>query len=671
MGRGRERQPPILPGDLRAGGPMDRRVFVQTAGGILIAASGLGGSCTDNLPYAGPFGTLTVKVIGLATSPAPADGGNVVVTVSAGGATQSFPGTLPADGQVTADVPPGSYEITYTPPSGYLLASGETSSKTVQVTGSQAAEVDFTVVAAGAATGTLTVVVTGLGRRATSGGSVSVLRTDVGGQTPHNSAVPASGSVSFTLTAGTYTVAYTAPAGYTVAAGTTNPQTGVVVPADGSVQATFAVTASTSTGTLTITVSGLGGNATSGGSVSVLRTDIGGQTPQDAAMPANGTLTLTLAAGTYAVTYTPPSGYVVSAGTTNPQTGLVVPAGGSAQASFAVTAGPASGTLSITVTGLGGNAGTGGSVSVLRTDIAGQTAQNVTIPASGSLNLTVTAGTYTVTYTPPGGYTLNAGVTNPQTGLAVPAGGSVTATFSVTTQSGTGVTGNIYEFGFEDGTVGAFRTGNGQPIGAPWVLDSTLAYRGTRSIKQVYAPSGGSNTGEAFYYSLPGSRTSYYCRFAYRQSNPFNNNGGTNNANQVKVQRGLGPGFNGQYGSFFIGQGGGMNGVPTFGWDGLDSSPYLGDRGPNVNTPGPNFNNLLGQWVVVETYWDISTSGALKFMCWINGVLYFNYTDNKSNRGVSYGVLQFDGTINSMASTSTAWFDTIGISSAPMGYPPP
>jgi len=57
MSRRRE-PPPIIPrGTLRAGEAMDRRVFVRTAGGILIATTGLGAACTDVLP---PL-TLAVK----------------------------------------------------------------------------------------------------------------------------------------------------------------------------------------------------------------------------------------------------------------------------------------------------------------------------------------------------------------------------------------------------------------------------------------------------------------------------------------------------------------------------------------------------------------------------------------------------------------------------------
>ena len=64
-----------------------------------------------------------------------------------------------------------------------------------------------------------------------------------------------------------------------------------------------------------------------------------------------------------------------------------------------------SGTLSIQVVGLDTTAAqAAGTVSVLRTDVAHQTPQAHSIPSNGLLELSVPAGTYSVSYVPPGGY---------------------------------------------------------------------------------------------------------------------------------------------------------------------------------------------------------------------------------------------------------------------------
>ncbi|HEY2806865.1 MAG TPA: twin-arginine translocation signal domain-containing protein [Gemmatimonadales bacterium] len=431
----------------------------------------------------------------------------------------------------------------------------------------------------------------------------------------------------------------------------------------------------TASGTITVTITGLGSGLADGGSAVVTRTDVP-STPLTIPLPASGSGEATVPVGTYHAVYTPPAGYQVNGSNVFDVT---ITAGQNTAVNVDVSLIVTSGTLRITVSGLTGAATNGGSASVLRTDISGQAAVVVNVPNSGAsvnVDTVVAVGTYQITYTTPTAFNLSSGVSNPQN-TAVTASTVSQVTFTIQAAGGgggNGVAGNVYDFGFEDGTVGSFIGGNNQPISAPWSVDTTQGYRGSKSAKQTYNPSNGLNTGTPFYFLLTGagggSRLFYYCRFAYMQSAAFNNDGVKSNANQVKVQRGLGPGSNSQLGSFFIGIGNFSNGNPAFGWDTLDTVG-VGDRIANMNLPAPNMNNLLGQWTVFENFWDISTSGAIKFKCSINGVQHFDYTDNLSNQSKTYGVVQFDGTINSMASTSTAWFDAIGISSAPMGYPPP
>src|SRR5204863_7232136 len=70
------------------------------------------------------------------------------------------------------------------------------------------------------------------------------------------------------------------------------------------------------------------------------------------------------------------------------------------------------GTLRVSVTGLANGANSGGSASLKP---SGGSAQVVPVPGVGLVDTVVAVASYLVTYTSPAGYTLNNGVTNPQT----------------------------------------------------------------------------------------------------------------------------------------------------------------------------------------------------------------------------------------------------------------
>ncbi len=400
--------------------------------GVVVVA-GLGCDSTSALAASG---TLTVKILGLGANPAPANGGSVSVIASDLSGNVAFPGTLPDSGRASATVPAGDYTITYTPPNGYLLASGQAATQTAHVTGAASTEVDFQVVASSTPTGTLTIQVTGLGDSATSGGSAAVLRTDVGGQTAQTFPIPANGSINLTVVAGTYRITYTAPSGYNVASGVTNPVNGKAVSAGGTATASFAVVRRT--GTLQVNVTGLTGSPSNGGSAVAQRTDSAGTAIVINVSAAGSGSNANVPPGTYTITYTPPSGFRVANGVTNPVTGKVVGAGATATVSFAVQAGSSTGTLQVNVTGLTGSPASGGTAVAQRTDAAGSAITiNITGAGSGA-NSSVPAGTYTVTYTAPSGFTVASGVTNPVTGVVVTGGATATVTFAVTGSSSTG-----------------------------------------------------------------------------------------------------------------------------------------------------------------------------------------------------------------------------------------
>ena len=541
------------------------RAAVVILTGILVTSTAVAASCGDTLPSGAPApaGTLTVKVVGLSSSPAPANGGSLTVTISGASGNVTFPGTLPASGVASGDVPPGTYTVAYTPPSGYVLASGDSASKSVDVSSGQPIEVSFNVVATQAPTGTLAISVTGLSGSATSGGSAAVLRTDTAGQSPQTQPIPPSGSIQLAVVAGTYQVTYTAPGGYTL------------------------------TGT-------------------------------------------------------------------NPVTGLVVTGGGTKTAHFAVQANVANGTLQVNVNGLSGSPANGGSAVAQRTDASGS-AITINISAAGTgSSSSVPACTYSVTYTPPGGFSVTG--TDPVTGVVVSAGATATVTFTVTVA--TAGAPDIYGFGFEDRTGGAFTdpSGNSMFAGA-WKIDSSTAYRGKYSVSQVYTVTG-ANTGDAFVYTLGTPRTAIYVQFAFKQSNPFNNDG-VNNSDQMKVFRLHGPGVSGNLASFFISNSKDASpGVPLVSFSDLEGGIQ---HAPNKGSWDANAH--LGEWHVYQFYFDISTSGALVERGWIDGTLMWDYTINASNGGQTFGVVSFSDVINSMASVSTAWYDAIGISTQPIAAP--
>lgn len=186
------------------------------------------------------------------------------------------------------------------------------------------------------------------------------------------------------------------------------------------------------TGTLTVRVAGLLSTAAGGGSALVLRTDVGHQATSVHEIPSNGSIELTLVAGTYDVTYLPPSGY--SALGPNAVRGVAVPAGVKAWAAFLVSVSKGYLMIAVNVAAPPYPA-TGGSALVVRTDIEGQPPLSVEIPnhiTEGYFAaVPVLPGSYDVTYTPPNGYRLLEGSSNAQT-VVVVAHNTTVATFDIT-----------------------------------------------------------------------------------------------------------------------------------------------------------------------------------------------------------------------------------------------
>jgi hypothetical protein len=320
-------------------------------------------------------------------------------------------------------------------------------------------------------------VVSGLDPSALNGGLVTVSPVSSVDFDPFTVPVPASGDSGEVpdIPVGTYSGAYQPPANHALAPGETNPKTAEIRP---NQLTTVTWTVVAAEGTVRVTVTGLASGAASGGSASILRTDIAGQSPVVIAIPGTGSADLGVTVGSYAVTYTPPSDHTLNPGVTNPQNGAVSD-GGMFQATFAVSEAVGQGTVRVTVTGLEAGAPSGGSASVLRTDIGGQSPVNLPIPTTGTADLAVSVGTYSVTYTPPSEYTVDSGVQNPQT-LNVTASQVSTATFAVSATGSFATPDVVNNASFESGWENFHNGSFNDPSAC--TRDNTRAFAGSISV---------------------------------------------------------------------------------------------------------------------------------------------------------------------------------------------
>ena len=273
-------------------------------------------------------------------------------------------------------------------------------------------------------TGNIRLILTGLHASAATGGRATATPSGGGNQIIID--IPASGDQIASVPVGTYTVSYVAPTNHVVSSATPVPPTVTI----NEGQTTTVSLTLIQLGNIQVNVTGITGSPANGGSAEAQRTDAAG-TPIPISVSAAGSGTASnVPVGTYSVTYTPPGGHTVSG--TNPVTGLAVVIGATAVASFSVGAAASTGTIHVTVTGLTG-ASTGGSVSARLTNNTGSTFPGVLpTPVSGTTSVDLTsipAGSYNVTYTPPGGYQLTSGTTNPAV-VSVTVGGTGNANFA-------------------------------------------------------------------------------------------------------------------------------------------------------------------------------------------------------------------------------------------------
>ena len=302
-----------------AGGSVSPQVAVVSAGG------------TANVTFTGLRipGSIRVTVSGLGSA---TSGGTATAVNTDSGLTSSRNLTAPVAGTSSGDLtdlPPGTYNVSLSPPAGYQLASASPVFVTVASGASTPATFSVAVSAA-----TLRVVVSGVAPAAPDAGSVQILRTDIAGQTPVSFTIPTAGTLETTLQPGSYSVTFAPVTGYQLTAGQTNPRNITLVGGQTTITA-FQVAEVAAAGTLRLVVTGIDAGAASGGSAQVLRTDIAGQSPVSINVPTSGTVDTPLQAGTYTVTYAAPAGRRLVTGQTNPQS-IAIASSATATVSFQI-----------------------------------------------------------------------------------------------------------------------------------------------------------------------------------------------------------------------------------------------------------------------------------------------------------------------------------------------
>jgi beta-glucanase (GH16 family) len=358
-----------------------------------------------------------------------ATGTLVATTTSGAGGAYSFTGMAP-----------GSYQVAYSPPSGQAIDPAGPENTATGLTAPFTVGAGQTVTAPSGAlipnSVTGTVLLAGVGE---SGVTVSLFTAT--GTLVATTTSGSNGAYSFTgMAAGSYQVAYSPPSGQTIdPAGPENAATGLTAP--------FAVTGGPTTAPTGALVANsvvgdvlLAGVGEAGVTVSLFTA--AGALVATTTSDNNGAYQFTgLAAGSYQVDYTPPSGQAIApAGPESTATGLTAP--------FAVTGGqttaPAGALVSNTVVGtvLLNGVGTAG-VTVSLFTAAGALVATTTSGTGGAYSFTgMAAGSYQVGYTPPSGEAIDpTGPENTVTGLTAPF--TVAAGQTVTAPSGALITDSI------------------------------------------------------------------------------------------------------------------------------------------------------------------------------------------------------------------------------------
>jgi hypothetical protein len=420
------------------------------------------------------------------------------------------------------------------------------------------------------------------------------------------------------------------------------------------------------TGSLRIVVTGLDPTLTAAGQVTVTALDVTGFTPRTIDLPGNGDSgeLPAIPVGTYQLAYTPPSDYGLAVGEPNPKEAEI-----SANVSTTVTwlVMQDGSTVRVTVTGLPPGGTSGGAVTILRTDLPGQSPTILEVPASGSAELGVHAGTYSVTYAPPTGSNLAAGIQNPQVVTAT-AGHVAVASFAVTSATGFQTPDIVDNASFETGWDGFSNGGGGSPTGV--TRSTEHAFSGAYGVKKVLPTTQGSDVGGTFiypYYDIGPGKTydRLWGRFYFYFDAAVN---GT-----FKFQ--IWEGTSDQYGGFYL-----MDGY--VGWWFVDWA--WSSAGMCALTP---LSELLSGWHSLEVdYWrngdpsgwpsvGLWLDGEQLTRCqgsppapgyWSGGRLYAGRRQTQSGNATGLGTYNLLGVLNGTPANTVpgdVWVDRVSVSS--------
>ena len=411
------------------------------------------------------------------------------------------------------------------------------------------------------------------------------------------------------------------------------------------------------TGQLSLTINGLPSGLPDAGAATLTRTDVTGKPPIIVNLPASGSVQTQLFTGSFHVVYTPPSGYqVVGANVFD----VVIAANATSSLSVSVIVLVAQGTLRIVVTGLTAAPVDGGTASILRTDVSGQSPIAVPVPkASGQVDTAVAAGAYTVTYTPPIGFTIDPGTSNPQN-IAVASGAIAQASYGLSAPAGFATPDILNNASFETGWDGFTDGGSGVPVNMTRATDQ--AYRGTTSAKYSWVPNL-LDAGAAAYYNfnaIPRDEvwTRLYFRLAAGWSLPF-------------VQK-----FH-----LFYSASASVDG----GWHLNDGSglwwTVYAESSSVASVIVPRASITSDTWHSIETHYrrngETLPNAAFWYdgvqvtkpdgpdpagggMTWLSGRLYSGPTRRNSYK---LGLFKLGGTLNPQSGSGTMWFDRVAASS--------
>jgi hypothetical protein len=336
-------------------------------------------------------------------------GAVVAITTSGGSGAFSF-----------TNLSPGNYSVQYTAPSGEALQSGPANAATgltaaLTLAAGQTLALTAETLAPLPATLTGSVTYAGAGQA-----GVTVTLLNAAGSSVATTTSDAGGAFGFSgLAAGAYRVQYTAPSGEVLQSGPANAATGVTAAVTLAAGQTLALAAETlAPAPATLTGSVTYGGAGQAGVVVTLLTSAGG-TVASTATDGTGAFAFTnLAAGSYQVAYTAPSGELLQSGpasSSSGETGVLTLAAGQSLALAAETLATAPAMLSGSVTY--GGAGQSG-VTVTLLNALGGTVATATTSSTGAFSFSnLPAGTYEVQYTAPSGEVLQSGPANSGTGL--------------------------------------------------------------------------------------------------------------------------------------------------------------------------------------------------------------------------------------------------------------